>query len=401
MAITFNPSTGFSADSTSAIRQSIVDDWAAVFDDEAATLNTSSESPAGQIIDSLAVLVTGKDSEFLNLANQFNPLTASGIFQDALGAIYFLTRKVATSTVVSCTCTGLAGTTIPQGSIIQTTDGLKLASLGAATIGAGGTVDVEFAAQESGAIDVGAHTCTKIITVIAGWDTVDNSAAGVLGSLVESRADFEKRRYNSVAANAHGSAAALQGAVYQVANVLDCLVLENKTDSTVTQQGVSLISHSVAVCVYGGENDDIAETIYNKLDAGCGTCGNTDISYTSPDGVVNNYKIVRPTPTPVYISVTINRTAQTAATVVDDIKNAILADAQGTDANSGNTRCGMGQTIYASRFTVAIVKTAGVNDLESVYIGLSASPTGNSITMDADEEPTFDADNIEVTINEP
>jgi len=401
MAITFNPDTGFSADSTSAIRQSIVDDWTAIFNDENATLNTSSESPAGQIIDSLAVLVTGKDSEFLNLANQFNPLTASGIFQDALGAIYFLTRKVATSTVVSCTCTGLAGTTIPQGSIIQTTDGVKLSSVGAATIGADGTAEIEFAAQESGAIDIGAGTCTKIITVIAGWDTVTNAAAGVPGNLIEGRADFEKRRFNSVSANAHGSAAALQGAVYQVENVLDCLVLENKTDATVTKQGVSLISHSVAVCVYGGENDDIAETIYNKLDAGCGVNGNTDISYTSPDGVVNNYKIVRPTPAPVYISVTINKTAQTPATVTQDIKNAIINDANGQDTNSGNTRCGMGQTIYSSRFTVAIVKSAGVNDLESVYIGLTSSPSGNSVTMDADEEPIFDADNIEVTINEP
>ena len=401
MAITFNPDTGFSADSTSTIRQTIVDEWTAIFDDEAATLNTSSESPAGQIIDSLSVLVTGKDSEFLNLANQFNPLTASGIWQDALGAIYFLTRKVATPTVVSCTCTGLQGTTIPAGSIIQTTDGVKLASLGAATIGADGTVEVEFAAQESGAIDIGAGTCTQIVTVIAGWDTVTNSAAGVPGNLIEGRADFEKRRFNSVAANAHGSAAALQGAVYQVENVLDCIVLENKTDSTVTKQGVSLISHSVAVCVYGGEDDDIAETIYNKLDAGAGTNGNTDISFTSPDGVVNNYKIVRPSPTPVYLSVTINKTAQTPATVTQDIKNAIINDANGSDANSGNTRIGMGQTIYASRFTVAIVKTAGVNDLESVYIGTSASPTGNSVTMDADEEPIITADNIEVTINEP
>lgn len=401
MAITFNPETGFSADSTSTIRQSIVDDWTAVFDDEAATLNTSSESPAGQIIDSLSVLVTGKDSEILNLANQINPLTADGIFQDALGAIYFLTRKVATSTVVSCTCTGLPGTTIPAGSIIQTTDGVKLSSVGAATIGTNGTVEVEFAAQESGAIDIGAGTCEKIITVIAGWDTVTNAAAGVPGSLIENRADFEQRRYNSVAANAHGSAAALQGAVYQVENVLDCLVLENKTDATVTKQGVSLISHSVAVCVYGGENDAIAETIYNKLDAGCGTNGNTDISFTSSDGVVNNYKIVRPIPTPVYISVTINKTAQTPATVTADIKAAIIADANGSDANSGNTRCGMGQTIYASRFTVAIVKSAGVNDLESVYIGLTASPAGNSVTMDADMEPIFDAENIEVIINEP
>ena len=34
MAITFNPESGFSADSTSVIRQSIVDDWTAIFDDE-------------------------------------------------------------------------------------------------------------------------------------------------------------------------------------------------------------------------------------------------------------------------------------------------------------------------------------------------------------------------------
>ena len=146
---------------------------------------------------------------------------------------------------------------------------------------------------------------------------------------------------------------------------------------------------------------DIAETIYNKLDAGCGTNGNTDVSFTSPDGVVNNYKIVRPSPTPVYISVTINKTAQTPSTVTQDIKNAIINDANGSDANSGNTRIGVGQTIYASRFTVAIVRTAGVNDLESVYIGLSASPTGTSITLDADEEPVISAENIEVTINEP
>ena len=401
MAITFNPETGFSADSTSTIRQAIVDDWTAIFNDENATMNTSSESPAGQIIDSLSVLVTAKDSEFLNLANQFNPATADGIFQDALGAIYFLTRKTATSTVVSCTCSGLPGTVIPDGSIIQTTDGVKLASLGAGTIQSYGYVEIEFAAQEPGAIEIGAGTCTKIITVIAGWDTVNNTSAGVSGNLIEGRADFEKRRFNSVAANAHGSAAAVQGAVYEVDGVLDCLVLENKTDSTVTKQGVSLISHSVAVCVYGGANDDIAETIYNKLDAGCGTNGNTDISFTSPDGVVNNYKIVRPVATPVYISVTINKTPQTKATVSTDIKNAILADANGQDENSGNTRCGMGQTIYASRFTVAIVKSAGVNDLESVYIGLSSSPTDNSITLDADEEPIFSADNIEVTINEP
>ena len=58
MSITFNPDTGMSAQDTATIRQGIVDDWNAVFSDENATLNTESESPAGQIIDSMAVLCT-------------------------------------------------------------------------------------------------------------------------------------------------------------------------------------------------------------------------------------------------------------------------------------------------------------------------------------------------------
>ena len=80
MGIKFNPQTGLSADDTETIRAAIVADWQTVFDDEDVTLNTEPESPAGQIIDSISALVTAKDSEFLSLANQFNPLTADGRF---------------------------------------------------------------------------------------------------------------------------------------------------------------------------------------------------------------------------------------------------------------------------------------------------------------------------------
>lgn len=396
--ITFDPNVGFSVSSTSEIREAIVNDWTAIFDDETATLNTESESPAGQIIDSLAVLVTAKDSEFLNLANQFNPLTADGIFQDAIGSIYFLTRKTNTSTVVSCVCTGLRGTLIPAGSVIQTEDGIKLSSVNSETIGDDGKVAVEFAAQEPGAIDIGANTCTKIITVIAGWDTVTNPTAGIPGRLVESRMDFENRRYNSVAKNSHGSRLSLQGAIYDVPGVLDCLVLENRTNETVEKQGVSLISHSVGICVYGGSEDDIAETIYNKLDAGCGTNGETEVTFVSEDKAINTYKIVRPTVVPIYVEVTIVRTPNMKATVEEDVKSAIINDANGLDFTSENVKIGMGQTIYSTRFTVAVVKTAGVPQLQSITIGRAIHPTGNFVTLNANEEPVISADTIEVVI---
>ena len=400
MAIHFNASTGLSADSTADIRQAIVDDWNAIFSDEEATLNTESESPAGQIIDSQAVLVTAKDSALLELMNQFNPKTASGIWQDALGAIYFLARKTAQPTVVTCQVTGLQGTSIPAGSIIENDDGVRLKSIGAVTIGSSGTADVEFRTIDTGVIPIGVGTCNKIITVIAGWDTVTNAVAGVLGQVLESRSSFEARRSLSVAQNSHGSRLSLQGALYSLEGVLDCLVLENKTDQTVTIQGVSLISHSVAICIYGGLDADIAEMIYNKLDAGCGTNGDTSVTYVSDDTAVNTYQIVRPEATDIYVNVEINKTASTPNTVVDDIKNAVLNDFLGNDENSGNVRRGCGQTIYASSFSVATIKTAGVSDLVSITIGKSAGSLGNSVTLNANEEPVLDAENISVTINE-
>jgi uncharacterized phage protein gp47/JayE len=397
MSITFNPDTGMSAQDTATIRQGIVDDWNAVFSDENATLNTESESPAGQIIDSMAVLCTAKDSEFLELGNNFNPKTSAGIWQDAIGAIYFLQRKTAEPTVVTCQLTGLNGTVIPARSIIQNDDGIKLQSVGDVTI-ADGTAEVEFQAIDTGAIPIGAGSCNKIVTVIAGWDTVSNEVAGTLGREVESRVAFEKRRAMSVAYNSHGSRLALQAALSALNGVLDCRVLENKLGTSVTKQGVNLISHSVAICIYGGEDDDIAEAIYNKLDAGCGTNGETTVTFTSEDTAVNRYQIIRPDPTNLYISVTIHATPDTPESIISDIQNAVYNDFYGNDLNSGNVRRGCGDTIYASSFSVALIKTAGVTDLESICIGRTSDPQDNLVVMDADEEPVIDKENIAVTV---
>lgn len=399
MGITIDYEKGIKADDTGKVRADIAEAWQRVFADENATLNTEAESPAGQIIDSQAVLVTAKDTELMELMNQFDPRKADGIFQEALAAIYFLTRKTAQPTVVECTCTGLQGTTIPAGSIIQNDDGFRLVSVGTVTIPDGGTVRTEFRTIDVGAIPIPANSCNKIITVIAGWDTVSNDTAGVMGQLEESRSALETRRALSVAKNSHGSRLSLQGAIASLDGVLDCLVLENNADTPTTIQGVNLVAHSVAICVFGGADEDIAEIIYNKLSAGCSTNGNALIEYKSSDGVINSYLIIRPTPTNVFIKVTINQTSTTVSTIEADIKQAIIDDFNGLDVNSGNLRRGCGQIIYASSFSVALIKTAGVSDLVSVEIGFSDDDLDTSITTLANEEPILTADNIDVVIN--
>lgn len=396
--ISFDPSTGLSAQDTAAIRAAIVADWENIFDDEAATLNTDPESPAGQIIDSMAVLVTAKDAEVLEVANQFNPAVADGRWQDALAKIYFITRKTAEPTVVSCQCVGLQGTVIPAGAIIRNSDGYRLKSLGAVTIPAAGTVDAEFACEETGPIDIAAGTCTEIITVIPGWDTVSNAVAGVQGRDAESRAEFEYRRHASVAQNAHGSVAALYGTLANIPGVLDLQVLENRGDTADTFWGVSVPGHSVAVCIYGGADAAIAEAMYNKLGNGCGTTGGTTITHTPTNGAVYSYEILRPTTSAFKIKVTIRRTDQTPATIVNDLQAALLGDFYGNDENSGNTRVGLAQTVYASRFTVAAIKTAGVADLVSIEVALGSGSFANYVDIPANIEPVLTASNISVVV---
>ena len=117
--ITFDSETGLVAQDTAVIRQNIAQQWKDAFNvsENTPELNTEAETPAGQLIDGQTALVAEKDAEILRMANNFNPETATGVAQDALGKIYFLERQIAEPTYVTCQCKGLQGTIIPYGAL--------------------------------------------------------------------------------------------------------------------------------------------------------------------------------------------------------------------------------------------------------------------------------------------
>ena len=402
--LSFDPTVGMTAPETAVLRDAVAANWESAFNtgDGSPTLDTEAATPAGQLVDAEAAYLAQVNAELLYLFSQLNPRTAEGVWQDALGYIYFLTRKTAQPTTVVVTCSGLQNTVIPVGAQMQDDDGVRYECQSEAIIPAGGSVDVVFQALEAGPIECPAGTLSQIVTVVPGWDTGVNAAAGVVGRNRESQADFENRRFASVAKNSHGSVFSLQGALADLDGVVDCRVLENPTDSSVTKNSVTIPAHSVAICIYGGQDSAIAETIYSKKDAGCGTTGGTTVTYVATDhgNATYNYEIVRPTPTDVHVEVEINCTDQTSATVEQDIIDAIIGDFLGNDANSGNTRVGLAQTVYASRFSVAVIKTAGVQDLVGITIGLGTGPMGASIDIPGDVEPTISSADITVTVNE-
>lgn len=395
MAISFDINTGFSADSVEDVRSAVRTVWIEAFKDpNLPALNTAAETPQGQIIDSQTAAIMNKDNEVLFLANQFNPATATGIFQDALAQLYFLQRQPATSTIVACTCTGLQGVVIPAGAIIQTTDRLQLTNITEGVIPVSGSIVLNFKVNETGPIQVGAGTATIIVTQIPGWDSVNNYSAGIIGRNEESQQEFATRIQKSVAVNSQGSTDAIYAALANLSGVVAVVVLENDTDIAVDNNGVEISPHSICISIYGGDNNAIAEVIYNKKDMGCGTVGNTQISYTNSRGTVFNYNILVPTPYPIGIRVTVNNSVTLPSNVQNIIKQAVLDNFTGVD---GSTPVAMAQTLYATRFIPSII-SAGISSVASVEININESFM-DTVTFNATQIPTLDINDIEVVVS--
>ncbi|MDY5050851.1 MAG: baseplate J/gp47 family protein [Candidatus Mucispirillum faecigallinarum] len=396
MAITFDENKGFIAESVEEVRKNVQQVWIDAFKSpDLPELNTAAETPQGQLIDGQTAAIMNKDNELLFLVNQFNPAAASGIFQDALAKIYFLNRQAATATIVACTCTGLQGVTIPAGAVIQTTSGLQLTNMQEGVISSSGSIVLNFQATQTGPIAVGAGTANIIVTQIPGWNTVNNTSAGVVGRNEESQQEFALRIQKSVAINSQGSTDAIYAALANLSGVVAVVILENDSDTAVEDNGVNIAAHSICISIYGGNNNDIAETIYNKKDMGCGTVGNTQISYTNSRGTIFNYNILVPEPYPIGIKVSINNTTSLPSNIQALVQQAVLDNFNGVD---GSTPVAMAQTLYATRFIPSIIN-AGVVSVESVQIVVDEVPS-ETITFNAAQMPTLDINDINVVIGD-
>ncbi|HRT22325.1 MAG TPA: baseplate J/gp47 family protein, partial [Candidatus Hydrogenedentes bacterium] len=364
-------------------------------------LNPALETPQGQLASSQAAVIGDKNNEFALFVNQVDPQYSDGRFQDAIGRIYFLTRKPATATAVTATLTGLPGTVVPGGTLAQDTSGNTYACSADATIGVTGTVNAEFQNIQTGPIPCAAGTLTQVYQAVPGWDAITNAADGTMGSDVESRADFEYRRRNSVALNGKGTPQAIYAEVFALADVLDVYVKDNPKGDTVLVGSTDypMLPHSVYVAVVGGADVDIAEAIWRKKDTGCDYNGNTSVTVTDDSGY--NYpqptyvvKFERPAALPVKFAVQLVNDVSLPSNIVALVKAAIIARFNGTD---GTTRERIGSLILASRYYGAVVSAASNVSLISVLIGTS-TPTLSQVSVGIDQKPTLSESDITVTL---
>lgn len=396
--IQFTP-TGLTLPSDSAILAGVQADMNAAF---GGNLNPDLSTPQGQLASSQAAILSDKNAQFANFVAQVDPDTADGFMQDAIARIYFLTRRPATSTVALVLCTGLAGVAIPVGALVSDSAGNVYSATLAGAIGVSGNVTLPFAAVTPGPIPCppGAISGAPYRAII-GWDSATNVSAGITGSLVETRADFEYRRKNSVALNGKGTLPSIYANVFDVEGVNDVYVAENVTGAPITVGSTNypLVAHSIVVSVTGGLAADVAKAIWYRKDVGADYNGNTTVVVSDDSGYsypypTYNVKFLIPTPTPILFAVQLANNPSLPSDIVQQVKSAIVSAFSGGD---GGQRARIGATIFASRFYSPVSAISPFVSILSLLVG-KVTPTLTALQIGIDEAPTVTAANIAVTL---
>lgn len=366
--------------------------------------STSLSSRQGQLAQSDTEIIAQVYDKQLVIMNQINPDYAKGRFQDAIGRIYFMDRISAAGTVVTATCYGVNGTTIPVGATAIDDNGYIYATTSSYSIGSSGNVSAQFTCQTTGPIVCGVGQLKQIYKPISGWDSVYNESAGSVGNDVESRTAFEIRRKNSVARSSRNQDGSVRAALLATDGVLDAYVWSNRSGVAVTKgaTNVTVPAHCYYISVYGGAGSDIADAIAETYCPGCDMTGGTsytwqDTSYSQPYPEYNlEWKTADATN--VYIKVEIDSSLNPPSDITTQVKEMVANVFNGLYDGIDKSR--IGSLISVGRFYAPIISiqsdTVGVN---SVTISLDGTTYGTSVTMGIDQVPVIDESNIEVTLS--
>lgn len=308
---------------------------------------------------------------------------------DNIGEYFNLIRLEGIKTVVTCTFTGVAGTVIPAGSIISMYGtSIKFETTEAITIPSGGTIDSDVVAQEYGPITVLSSTLTVIETPVAGWISVTNSSTQkISGRYEETDAEFRTRMDNLRSALGRGTIEAIKSGLFEVDNVDDVAVYENR-ESTTDLNGRP--AKSFECIVYGGTDSDIAKKIWSVQPAGIESYGTTSVSIRDSENTEQTVKFTRPIEVSPYIDIEITKNNLYPADGDDQIKENIanyFADFK------------IGQHIILNRLYSLIYQVVGIDSVDKIEIEKNTS-TGTStenIVINYDEIVVINTDNISIT----
>ena len=287
------------------------------------------ETPDYQMLSVFAKCLTEFTGLSIDCYNARDPNYAAGNSLDLVVQLAGINRRVATPSEVVLKVSGDEGTVIAAGSKAVDKDGYVWSTKETVTIPVEGYCDVEAECDTAGSVMALADTITGIYTPIPGWFEVTNELPATVGKDRESDSALRERFFESHSASVNGVTDALITGLRSVSGVEYVSLVVNDTGSTVN----SIPGHSICALVQGGDDDEIADTIYKYKATGVGTYGTTQKTVTDEYGMTHTVKFTRPTEKRVSVTVTVvnlgGYTEESAAEIDEIIKQAILSDING------------------------------------------------------------------------
>ena len=218
------------------------------------------------------------------------------------------------------------------GNATQTARGLRVYDEDGTPVGITGAMPDDFIilSGKKGdftAVDLGYQTCEigeldTIAVGVSGWNSVYNYVAGEPGEDLESDESLRVRR--AAAARVRKSRAtdpAIEAALLDVRGVSSALVKSNRGFDT-DSDGIP--GKAFTSLVIGGNDNEIAQCIYENQPAGIQSYGNTSVNITDSHGIEQQISFSRPTAVYLWVKVTYSLYDEEAFPGQDAVKAALV-----------------------------------------------------------------------------
>lgn len=246
---------------------------------------------------------------------------------------------------------------------------------------------IVFWAEETGALNPTIGTMSNIITVVAGWSSINNEVAAIVGRAAET--DIELRqRYASVVANI-GIAIieSIRANILELDSVTECIVFENDTDVTDSD---GRPPHSIEVIVLGGDSTEIVSKIWDTKAPGITTYGSLSGTVTDSQMIDHTVYYNRPSEIDVYIKCTIH--AQSGVELSSDIASLV-------ETVILNNSFSIGDDVILQKIGAQVITNIeGLSYVEVEGSTNGSTYTTTNIAITARQIAIFDSARIDVVI---
>lgn len=225
-------------------------------------------------------------------------------------------------------------------------------------------------ATEKGSIAAPIGSLNTIHTPISGWISCDNLAAAKIGNNLESDKALRARREQSIKIGGSGSLEAIRANLLNLSEVTAVSIDENNTST----DKAGLPPHSFEALITGGNDLEIAKTIWQKKPAGIRSYGKCSIITFDSQSREQVVYFSRPVVRFIYAKIVITKTKNFIDAAESSIKANIISQ-----INS----LGVGNPVILKSLFVSIFSESGIANA-SIELGSSLQESNLPTLKEAD-----------------